>query len=1101
MISQTSHQISVCDRVRQLMLTCLVTLFTLLTMQISSLAQAVLVDDAHTSTAPKTTDSNFGINPNLFVNAAGNVYIKFKLSSTLPAGTAGSTVERATLKLYLANVTTPGKLDIYTVLGPWDEASITGRSAPLLGSLLTTTTQIDGDKRYEFVVIDITSAVQQWLGDDGQGSNGIPNYGIAIVAHPPDATTAEAANITFDSKENSQTSHEAQLNVQLSTSTTGSSGVTEVTGNGPITVTNSTTTPNISLGLVPANKGGTGLNSPGAPGNLLRSDGSGWTTAPLSAADIPDLAGSYIRNATSLQSSSNFNIGGTGNANILNATTQFNIGGKRVLSLSGNQNFPTSSTSVGVNAGSANTGFANSFFGENAGSHNSTARDNSFFGWSAGVLNSTGNENSFFGSHAGVNNSDGRFNSFFGSGSGIENTSGTLNSYFGAGTGGSSITSSQNSFFGANSGHTNLGNFNSFFGQDAGAQNGHGSNNSFFGWSTANSNVDGNNLTIIGAKANVGADNLNYATAIGADAVVSTSNTVVLGRSVDTVQVPGSLNVSGAFGANILNASTQFNLDGNRILSNTGTNNLFAGTNAGASNTSGNANAFVGKNAGQGNTSGASNSFVGNNAGSGNTTGARNSFFGDAAGFVNANSSDNSFFGFLSGFHNAASGNSFFGSLAGADNTTGFGNAFFGMRAGVTNTNGNSNSFFGSFAGQANGGGSFNSFFGADTGFSNTGNDNAFFGYIAGKNNTTGSSNAFFGDRAGTLNTTGSSNSFFGVAAGTLNKVGSNNTLVGAGTNVADNLTFATAIGAGAFVGTNNTLVLGRNNDTVQIPGTVNAIGPFSASTLDVATQYNIRGVRVLSVTGNGQADSNTFVGVGAGEHNAPNNIDGMSNSFFGMFAGQFNSSGRENALFGTFAGQNNTTGNSNSFFGVAAGGNNSTGQNNSFFGAFTGQNNSTGGWNTFVGSTAGLGNTTGLLNTYIGQFAGSFSHIGSSNTFIGQNANPAPSGPDGDNNTLVGSSTLVDASVSNSSAIGYRAQVTQNNSLVLGGISGINFGTDTNVGIGTTAPKTKLHLKSGKIYIEANGQGVVMKSPAGLCFELTVTDAGTLATSAVACP
>ena len=39
----------------------------------ASFAQSVLTDDAHTSTAPKTTDSNFGTNPNLFVSPAGNV--------------------------------------------------------------------------------------------------------------------------------------------------------------------------------------------------------------------------------------------------------------------------------------------------------------------------------------------------------------------------------------------------------------------------------------------------------------------------------------------------------------------------------------------------------------------------------------------------------------------------------------------------------------------------------------------------------------------------------------------------------------------------------------------------------------------------------------------------------------------------------------------------------------------------------------------------------------------------------------------------------------------------------------------------------------------
>ena len=56
-------------------------------------------------------------------------------------------------------------------------------------------------------------------------------------------------------------------------------------------------------------------------------------------------------------------------------------------------------------------------------------------------------------------------------------------------------------------------------------------------------------------------------------------------------------------------------------------------------------------------------------------------------------------------------------------------------------------------------------------------------------------------------------------------------------------------------------------------------------------------------------------------------------------------------------------------------------------------------------------------------------------------------------------------------------------------------------VGIGTSEPKTKLHLTGGKIYVEANGQGVILKSPAGGCFELTVTDVGALTTAVVACP
>ncbi len=152
----------------------LLLLLALMLISGSARAQSVLTDDAHTSTAPKTIDSNFGTNPNLLVNAAGNVYVKFKLSSTLPVNTPGTAVERATLKLYLANITVAGRLDVYTVAGAWDEATITGHNAPPLGNLLTTTTQLGLDKRGKFLVIDLTGLIQQWLGDDGQGTNGLP---------------------------------------------------------------------------------------------------------------------------------------------------------------------------------------------------------------------------------------------------------------------------------------------------------------------------------------------------------------------------------------------------------------------------------------------------------------------------------------------------------------------------------------------------------------------------------------------------------------------------------------------------------------------------------------------------------------------------------------------------------------------------------------------------------------------------------------------------------------------------------------------------------------------------------------------------------------
>lgn len=201
--------------------------------------------------------------------------------------------------------------------------------------------------------------------------------------------------------------------------------------------------------------------------------------------------------------------------------------------------------------------------------------------------------------------------------------------------------------------------------------------------------------------------------------------------------------------------------------------------------------------------------------------------------------------------------------------------------------------------------------------------------------------------------------------------------------------------------------------------------------------------------------------------------------------AGFKNTTGSQNGFFGNFAGFNNTTGGNNAFFGSGVGSQNTTAVDNAFFGGGAGASNTTGDENTFVGGASGSGNTTGSRNTFIGKFAG-FNSIN----------------PTGDGNTLLGAYARANSGVSNATAIGSRALVMQSNSLVLGSINGMNGApADTNVGIGTNAAKTKLHVTNGKIYVEANGQGVILKSPGGVCFELTVTDAGALTTAVVACP
>ena len=291
-----------------------------------------------------------------------------------------------------------------------------------------------------------------------------------------------------------------------------------------------------------------------------------------------------------------------------------------------------------------------------------------------------------------------------------------------------------------------------------------------------------------------------------------------------TLQSGANFNIDGTGTANIINAATQYNIGGIRVLDASGFGgNIFVGIGAGIANTGIN-NSFVGGNAGQTNTTGDNNSFFGRSAGLANSTGSDNSFFGRSAGLANSTGFDNSFFGRSAGDSNTTGiQNSFFGRSAGDSNSTGASNSFLGTNAGQANTTGSSNSFFGRSAGASNTMGGANSFFGTDAGDSNTeGNNNSFFGRSAGLFNTTGSNNSFFGITSGDSNTEGNNNSFFGRGAGGGNVTGANNTIIGFNANVGSgNLTFATAIGAGAVVRNNNTIVLGREDgsDTVRVFG------------------------------------------------------------------------------------------------------------------------------------------------------------------------------------------------------------------------------------------------------------------------------------------
>lgn len=478
----------------------------------------------------------------------------------------------------------------------------------------------------------------------------------------------------------------------------------------------------------------------------------------------------------------------------------------------------------------------------------------------------------------------------------------------------------------------------------------------------------------------------------------------------------GTLSASTLSG-NIVNATTQFNLSANRILSAAGTSNLFAGIGAGTANT-GVGNAFFGAGAGNANTSGNSNAAFGTGAGGFNTIGSFNSFFGNSAGIANT----------------TGNGNSFFGQVAGHDNTGGSNNSFFGLSAGFANVSGNGNSFFGKGAGSAN--------------------------------------------------NTGSNNTFIGSEAGSFNTLGDHLTLIGSGANVdSGHLFFATAIGAGATVGANNTVVLGRNLDTVQVPGALTVAGTLSGngSALTNLNAVNITsgtlgtarggtGLETPGTAGNYLRSNGTFwtssaiqpADLPTGSANYIQNTNSQQASSNFNISGNGTAGGTLSGNIVNATSQFNlggsrvlsTAGSANVFAGLLAGAANTTGNGNAFFGYQTGNANTTGDLNTFVGQSAGSNNTTGYYNLFVGANAGNTNTTGLGNTLLGTF-------------TLVGSNDL-----SNAAAIGYRAKVDANNSLVLGGILGVNgANANTKVGIGTTTPGKRLDV-ADRIRVRQGDEG-----------------------------
>ncbi len=217
-----------------------------------------------------------------------------------------------------------------------------------------------------------------------------------------------------------------------------------------------------------------------------------------------------------------------------------------------------------------------------------------------------------------------------------------------------------------------------------------------------------------------------------------------------------------------------------------------------------------------------------------------------------------------------------------------------------------------------------------------------------------------------------------------------------------------------------NTIV-GSNNGNSTLTGNSNVLlGTNSGNSLTTGGINAIIGVNLAN---------NLTTGTG-------NIIIGGVNTGNNLFTASNITTGNWNVIIGPSAGVNFT----NQIANVAIGSNAllySTGTYNTAVGVGSGfgASGSSGSYNTYYGAASGTNNTTGNNNVFLGYRAGYINSTGNDLTFVGYNA---------------GNSGTTDG-LSNATAIGYNAQVTASNSLILG--------NGANVGIGTTAPTALLHI------------------------------------------
>jgi hypothetical protein len=501
-------------------------------------AQITPLADSFTYSTDPTT--NYGANALLEVDGTAlTSYIQFPLT-TIPSG---STVTAATLKLYVNSVTTAGSFNVDYVNGSWSESAIDYSNAPALGKNIASNVSVTTADKNQYILVNVTSAVQAWL----NGSE--TNDGIALVAN-------STFNATFDSKENTGTSHPPELDIAFGDGTI--TGVTTAGGSGLI---GGGTTGTLNLSLTNAC----------ASNQVLQWNGTAWTCSNAGAGTI-----------TGVTAGSDLTGGGKSGSVTLNLDTT------KVPLLAGNNTF-TGNQTVNGNLSSTGVVTGSSYqIGSNLFAFGSYANQNVFLGFAGNTgTNTTSGFNTAVGALASQANTTGDYNSAFGATALLSNTTGSSNTAAGTSVLYFNTTGSQNTGAGNGALYANTtGSNNTAAGSGALGYNTTGYANNAFGYQALSSNTQGYGNNAFGYQALYSSEEgIGYNDAFGYQALYSNT----------------TASYNSAFGAFALYSNTN---GGNNVASgayalysNAGIENTASGYQALYSNTTGQENSGFGANA------------------------------------------------------------------------------------------------------------------------------------------------------------------------------------------------------------------------------------------------------------------------------------------------------------------------------------------------------------------------------------------------------------------------------------------------------------------------------------------------------------------------